>query len=292
MSKIKIVTDSACDIPDSQIEQYGIELLHIPITVDGVGYYERKSFSIEEYYDVLAKAKEIPVTSKVNEPHFFECYKRTHEEGYTDLIVVTINSLGSGTHDSAVQAKARFFEENPGAESAFRIHVLDSHGYTAVYGYPVVEVAKMIREGKAVEEMLAYLEDWFSRSEIYLGVFTLEHAKRSGRLKGMSAFIGEALGLRPIISMIDGKTDVLAKVRGDAKVIPRLMECYKQYCDDKDAPVQILQGTDKDKAQELAALLEKETGRVPVIYTAGAAIITNTGPRPLAIIMQGKSKKK
>ena len=233
MEKIKFLTDSANDIPDDELEEYGIEMLCIPIAVDGVGYHERKDFSIDEYYSIITKAKEVPVTSKVPEWQYLESYKRAFEEGYTDIVTVTISSTGSATYESAVMARDAFYKENPDAKKSFTIHVVDSLIYTIVYGYAVVEAVKMARKGTPVAQIIAYLEDWFAKAEVYLGVYSLEFAKKSGRLSGMSAFVGEVLGLRPIISMIDGKSAIVDKVRGDKNVALRIFEAVKQNCADR-----------------------------------------------------------
>jgi len=290
MAKIKLLTDSASDIPDSDLEQYGIELLSIPIAVDGVGYFERKSFSVEEWYPILQNSKEIPVTSKVPERDFLEGYQRAFDEGYTDVIAVTISSTGSGTYDSAVMARDSFYEQNPAAKETFAIHPVDSRNYTIGYGCAVIQAAKMAQEGKAVEEILAYLADWFGCLEIFLGMYTLEYVRKSGRVSGLSAFVGEALGLRPILAMVEGKSTTIDKVRGDKNVVPSIFEAYKKNCADKSAPVAILYGTDKDSAQELADMVEKETGVKAPLYQAGAAVSINSGPRVIALACRGKKR--
>jgi len=290
MTKIKFLTDSASDIPDEQLARHGIEMLCIPIAVDGVGYFDRKSFSSEEYLSIVQNAKEIPVTSKISEREYLENFKRLFGEGYTDVITVTISSTGSGTYDSAQLARQNFYEENPAAKETFNIHVLDSRSYSIGYGHPVIEAAKMAEGNKPVAEILTYLEDWFNTVEIYLGVYALEHLKKSGRVNGMGAFVGELLGIRPIMSIIQGVAKVMDKVRGDKNVVPRLLEAFKKNCSNLSAPVFVMQGADKLRAKELAALIQKEIGRAVPIFTAGAAIVTNTGPRPVAVVFQGHKK--
>ena len=288
MSKIKIVTDSSSDIPQATLERYGIEMLSLPITIDGKGYYERESFTIEEFYGLLAACKETPSTSMVPEPSFLECYARAAQEGYTDLLNVVINASGSGTYSAAMRAKETFYAENPDAQ--MKIHLVDSGSYTLAYGYPVMEAARMVEAGKTVEEILAYLADWFASIEVYLGVYTLEYAKKSGRIGGIGAFVGEVLGLRPIIGSIGGKTTIVDKVRGDKNVVPRLFEAYKKTVTDRTKPVIVLHGVDKGPTQELAALIEQETGRPPEMFNVGACVAINTGPNPVALVCHGKKR--
>ena len=79
-------------------------------------------------------------------------------------------------------AKEQFFEECPEAQGKFQIHVVDSLTYTAGYGYCVVEAPKKARKGCTSDEILAYLNDWFSCVEIYFAPYSLEQVKRSGRV--------------------------------------------------------------------------------------------------------------
>ena len=290
MEKIKIVTDSASDILDSALEEYGIEMLCISIAVDGVSYHERQDFTFQEYYSMLETCKEVPVTSKIPEWKFLDCYKRAYEQGYTTLIAVTLSGRGSATYESAVLARNHFYEENPDAKEKFKIYLVDSRIYTIAVGHPVTQAGKMAKEGKSSQEILDYLADWFDTVEVILSVYTLRFLKKSGRVSGASAFVGEALGVRPVLSVIEGKTETLDKPRGDKNVVPTVFNLFKKNCVDYSAPVLILYGADKQCAEELADLLEKEIGRRPPMFMAGGAIVTNTGPKPIAVVYRGKAR--
>lgn len=289
MQKIKIAADSPCDIPPSEQSKYNIDILSVPIAVDGKGYFERKSFTMEQFYDIISAASEIPVTSRVPMESFYDCYIRTMEDCYTDLILVTINAGGSSTNASAHMARDYFYEQH--GKSRLSIHIVDSGTYSLGYGLPAMEAARMAQEGYFVGEILEYLEDFFSRVEIYLGVYTLDFAKKSGRIGAASAFVGDVLGLRPIISMIAGNTKTVDKVRGDRNLAPRLLEMYRANCADKAAPYAVVCGQDKEYGKELANLLEAETGYRSPIYTAGASIVINAGPRMLAVVLLGEKRK-
>ncbi len=288
--KIKLIADSPCDIPDSDIAAYGIELLSVPITIDGRGgYFERKSFTMEGFYDVLAGAGEIPATSRVPVADFYESYRRALERGYTDVICVTINAGGSSTNESAQLARRQFHDADP-ENAGLNIHIVDSRSYSLGYGWPVIQAARMAADGKSAEKILTYLNEWFARAEIYLGVYTLDYAKRSGRIGAAAAFVGEVLGLRPIIAMIDGETKIIDKVRGDRRVAGRIFSAYTERCEDFSAPVCVVCGQDKEYGQILAAMVAEKTGRMPPVYTAGASIVINAGPRMLAIVAQGRRR--
>lgn len=290
MQKIKFIADTACDIPDEDLETYNISMPSVPITIDGKGYYERRSFSIREFYGVLAATKEIPATSRVPTADYLRIYQQAWEQGYTHIINVTINAGGSGTYDSARMAIQQFYDEHPEAKEDIQIHLVDSKTYSAGYGYPVIEAAKMAKHGIHADKILAYLYDFFDRLEIYLGCYTLEYARKSGRIGAASAFVGDVLGLRPIIYLIDGATKIVEKVRGEKQVVAKLMDIYRVRRDDPDDPVVVISAAEDCYGDDLCALLKKELRREIPHYKAGASIVINSGPKIVAVCFLGKKR--
>ena len=109
--KIFFITDSACDIPPQEEAQLdNLCILPIPVTADGEGYYERESFTAEEFYDLIERCKEIPVTSHIPSITFQERYEQAWEKGYTHLVVLTIYSGASSMYHSALMARDAFLE--------------------------------------------------------------------------------------------------------------------------------------------------------------------------------------
>ena len=152
--KILLITDSSSDIPDEAVQKGGIVLLPIPVAMDGKSYLERVDFTTEEFYEKLAATKEIPVTSRIPAATFQQAFEEALEQGYTDVIVTTITSKGSGMFESAVLGKRQFLEDHP---EALRIAVLDSGTYTLGYGYPIMEAAEMARQGTSAAQIIAFL---------------------------------------------------------------------------------------------------------------------------------------
>ncbi len=129
--KIFFITDSACDIPPQEEAQLdNLCILPIPVTADGEGYYERESFTAEEFYDLIERCKEIPVTSHIPSITFQERYEQAWEKGYTHLVVLTIYSGASSMYHSALMARDAFLEEHPGAMTIEVIEQAWEKGYT------------------------------------------------------------------------------------------------------------------------------------------------------------------
>lgn len=291
MSKTVLLTDSACDLSPALEEQYHIDILPFHITVDGEGYTERQDFTCEEYYEMLGRCKEIPKTSQITSLRFLEQFLRYDNEGVDNVICVTINSAGSNTYNAARMARSQFAEERP--DSRMHIYVIDSHTYSMTYGYPLVQAAKKLAGGADVKTVLEYLEGVFARTEIVLAMYTLRFAKKSGRISAAAAFAGELLGLRPIISLIDGMTKVEDKVRGDAAVPAAMIKQVRKRMDYPDGDVHYMLGcTDIPNVKELEKLCRKEFGRGPdAVFKLGAAVASNTGPDAMAIVYQGVPRR-
>lgn len=289
MSKIAILTDSACDIPRELEEKYSIDILPFTITLDGVSYTERKDFSFDEYYTMLREAKGTPSTAHITHIHFCEQFCKYVDEGYTDVLYISINSTGSATYDAARMAISALKEERPG--HSMRIHLVDSHTYSMVYGWYVCEAARKIRNGAELAPIIDYLNDIFSRTEIVLAAYSLKVMKKSGRISAAAAFAGELLGLRPVISLIDGVTKVESKVRGDANVLPAMVKFAREH--KGDSPDYMIGTTDSARAEELAKLCKKEFGVAPMCtFKLGAAVSSNTGPDAIAIVYLGNKRNR
>ncbi|MEG2931048.1 MAG: DegV family protein, partial [Ruthenibacterium sp.] len=147
-----------------------------------------------------------------------------------------------------------------------------------------------LKNGAELSDVIAYLEDALSSAEAVLSVFTLRFIKKSGRVSAAAAFAGELLGLRPIISMIDGETATVAKVRGDAAVMPGLISYVKKRIASDGG--YMIGTTDMENGKLLARLCKKELGSAPqCIFLLGAAVATNTGPNAIAIVFNGAKRR-
>lgn len=291
MLKIKIVTDSASDIPFDKEKELDIKIIPFPIIVDDKDYLERKDFAFEDFYEILSNSKKIPTTSQITSARFVEEFKEIAEQGYSDLIYVSINSKGSNTYNSSIIAREQFFEEYPEYEDKFNIHLVDSLAYTIGYGYPVMEAAKKAQKGCSVEDILGYLEDWFASLEIYFAPYSLEFAKKSGRISCAAAFVGELMGLKPIISFIDGEASIITKVRGDKKVVPTILEKANENRI-PETQFLILKGSVSEYSDEMSEQASKLLGDNLVgIFNAGAAITINSGHKLIGIAIKGKRRR-
>ena len=286
MSKIAILTDSSCDIPQELAEQYGIDIMSFHILLDDVDYLERVSCTNQEFYDLMRKAKGVPSTAAITPIQFCEKYCQYVDEGYTDVIHVPINRSGSSTYNNALMAQDMLREERP--EHHLRIHLIDPHTYSMVFGYYLCEMARKLRNGAEISLVIQEFEEKMNCMEIILGPYSLKQMKKSGRISAAAAFAGELLGLRPIITLIDGKTKVENKVRGDEKVVPAMVELCKKRTAGLEDVEYLLGYTDVRQIEDLTKACRKEFGHPPLMtFHVGGVISANTGPDMLALVYVG-----
>lgn len=286
--KILLMTDTASDLPEEAILRGGIVMLPIPIAIEGKGYLERVDFTTEEFYERLTAAKELPATSHILSVTYEQAFQEALEQGYTDVILTTITSRGSNMFQAAVMGKKRFLEEHPHGP---RITILDSGSYSLGYGYPIMEAAEMVRQGAEAAEIVAFLDEWYSCCEIIFAAYSLEYAKKSGRIPAAAAFVGDVLGLRPLISIIDGETKVVEKVRGDKNVVTRMVEYAAARAEDHKAPTAAIYGSVEQYGQDLVKAIGKRFGRPPrLLGHLGASISINSGPKTVGFAYLGKKR--
>lgn len=288
MSKIMILTDSCCDLTKETIEELGITVLPFEITFCGETFHEIFDKSTQEFYDMMLKSDEIPKHAQLSPLTFEETYKKLYDEGYTDVISVSINSEGSGTFNNSIIGKNDFYENNPDAK--MRIFNIDSRCYTIFYGYPIMEAVKKIRKGAEAEDIVAYLEEWFNICAIYAVPYSLKYARKSGRISAATAFAGELLGLKPIIEFADNKTTTVEKIRGEKSIVPKLADCAEKRMTPQ-TPYLIIHGRDDTLAKELEKEMIKRTGRKAEMFAnIGAVVASNIGADLVAILVRRKSK--
>ena len=286
MSKIGFLTDSCSDIPQELADKYGIEVVGFPINLDGTEYMERKDFTNDQFYEMMRKAQGVPTTAAITQLQFCDIYARYADEGYTDLVYLSINAGGSSTYNNAVKAMELLEEERPGY--TMKIQVIDSHTYTMCYGYPVAEGARMAAAGASVEEIAAYIQDWVDHVRVLFVPFDLKFAKKSGRVSAAAAFVGEALGLKPIMTFENGASKVVTKVRGEKNVIPTILELAQKERE-PGTPYLIIRAARPDQAELLTESCRQAFGQEPAMDCfIGGVIAINAGPNLVGLIYRKK----
>ena len=277
MSQIRVMTDSASDISVADEKKYGISMLPFQVTLGGKSYLSRVDLDNEQFYRLMDQIPELPSTSQITPFQFQEIYLREAENGTEDLILVLINSKGSSTYENACLAAEQFRQEHP--ERRMNIHCIDGMGYNGIYGGPVIEAAKLRDRGASAGEIVTYLRDILPRREIYFGIYVLKYAARSGRIPTAAAFLGDKLGLKPVMRIFDQEITTAAKCRGEKHLIERLADLSVEDMA-PGSPYEVIYGCDETCRDEMEKAMVARVGYGPVNYfQIGAAVAANAGPK-------------
>ena len=288
MRKIQIMTDSASDISYEDEKKYAISVIPFPVTLGEQTYLSRIDFDNEQFYDLMAQHDEIPKTAQITPFQFQEIYLREAKAGVTDLIMVLINSHGSNTYESSVQAIEWFYEEHPEYRNVFHVHSIDGMGYNALYGSPVVHAAQMREEEASADEIVKYLTEILPRRQIYFGIYDLKYAAKSGRIPTAAAFVGTKLNLKPVMKIFDRSITTAAKCRGERKLVEKVAEMSAADME-PGTPYELIYGNDTVCLEELRDLMVEKLGYAPTsAYQIGAAVAANAGPKVAGVAFTRK----
>lgn len=280
MSAIKIITDSASDISVAEEIAYGIRVIPFPVSLGDKSYLSRVDFDNQGFYSLMDQhPNDLPTTAQITQFQFQQIFQEEIDGGSRDLLLLLINSEGSATYSSALMARDAFFEERPQDRDAVRIEILDSRGYSSLYGYLAVEAAKMARSGVDFETIVSETRRALETRRIYFGIYSLKYAGKSGRIPSAAAFLGDKLGLKPVMKIFDHRITTAAKARGESKLIPLVVDLVLQDMK-PGTPYQLIYGSVPEDRDRIQALMEQRLGYSPTgAYQIGAAVAANSGPR-------------
>ncbi|EEK72954.1 DegV [Bacillus mycoides] len=277
---VKIITDSAADLPVELLQAYDIDL--IPLRV----YDEAET----EYLDgvtlksviLLQKMREGAVyrTSLPSLETFQEKFVSYAKEG-NPCIYLAFSSELSGTYQSSVLIK----EEVKETYTDLDLEIIDTKCASLGQGIVVLEAAKMAKEGASKEEILNRVAFLMNHMEHIFTVADLQYLVRGGRLSKVAGFIGGLLNIKPILNVDEGKLVPLEKVRGKKKVLSRIVDIMEERGKDlKGQTIGMTHGDDLETAEALKALItERFACEVFIVNTIGAAIGAHTGPGALTL---------
>lgn len=215
MSKVAIVTDSTSNIPEELLASHSITQIPLQLIWGDDTYRDGIDINPLEFYTRLKTAKVMPTSSQPSPADFERVYRDLLAQGY-DIVSVHISSKLSGTMDSAIQAKTTIGSD--------RIALVDSQTTSMALGYSALVTARAAKDGASFEECHKLAEYAVANTGVLFVVSTLEFLHRGGRIGGASAFVGTAFGLKPILTVRDGKVDAQEKIRTMKKALNRLSE--------------------------------------------------------------------
>lgn len=271
MPRTAIVTDSTTYIPQDLVKKYGIYVAPQQIIWGTETFRDGVDMSPTRFYERLKNDKENPKTSQASPGTFKELFSEALKSADSVLTIVLSNKL-SQTFNSANLAKSEF----PGAQ----IEVVDSLATAMATGFMALAAARAAAEGKSLAELKKMAEDSISKVGVVFVVDTLDYLHRGGRIGGAQKFIGNALNVKPVLELRDGRVEPLERVRTKKKAVEFMINTIAGRVAGK-GPLQLatIHANAEAEARELLAAATEKLKPVEALLTeVSPAIGAHTGP--------------
>lgn len=278
MEKIAIFTDSACDLKEEDIKEYGIRLLPLQIIYEDKTYRDRVEISPDAVYENFDK--EVPKTSLPMGVDIDEMFKTLIKEGYTHAIGVMISGGLSGTANSVSLMAAEYPE--------IETFVFDTLNLSMAEGILAKKAAIMAREGKSFAEIRDTLPTLKKNVDTYYYVATLEYLIKGGRIGKVAGTIGEMLNIKPIISVNEeGVYYTVEKARGSKQAYNKLISILQENLQKTKCKVWVMHGGAKKEAIAMVERIKDLPGILTLEYAQiSPALGVHTGKGLLGICIE------
>lgn len=272
---LRIITDSASDLPKEYIEAHNLHVIPTPVVIDETDYFDGKTIQTKEFYNILDDTKRDVRTYHINPAMFEEAFLPYAQAG--DSIIYICFSTGiAGTFNAANIAKTNVLEQYPD----FDLTIIDSKSASIGFGLLVSKLVTMLEKGAPKKIIVEAANYFISHMHHVFTVHTLAYLIKGGRLSKFKGTIAETLDMKPILIVDkEGSLQVLKTVRGRKKSMKALIDYAK--ANGYDLPSQTLaicHGEDEDALQFLLGLADAELKpNDKLISTVGCAIGAHTG---------------
>jgi len=282
---IKVIVDSTSYIPRTIREKYDITVLPLSVVFEDVPIKETE-ITNEEFYDKLSKQQTIPKSSQPLLEEVYNIFERIVQKG-DELLGVFISSEMSGAYSTANMVKDLITTKYPEAG----IELVDSRSNCMQLGYAAIAGAKSAEDGKSLQEAVIQVKENIKRSKFIFTPDTLEYLKKGGRIGTAQALLGSVLQLKPILTVNDGKTDVITKVRTKKKSIEKMIEIFSEDISNFGLGEVIIHHINcEEEAQKIANKVKKIIGKSVELCPIGPVIGVHVGPGSLGIAYYTKEE--
>ena len=264
---IRIVTDSACDIPQALVEKYNITIVPLTFSFGDKEFIDRVSLTTEEFWKHCADSPILPQTAAPAPGQFTQAYRTLIQQGASGILVISLSRELSATMQSAETGA-----KEPGVTVPVRF--VDSRSASMGEGITVIAVAKMAAAGASLDELEAAANNFASRTKVFGALDTLENLKKGGRISNTKAFLASALAIKRIIEVREGKLEEGGKERTRGKALAFLIEKIKSAGEISDLAVLHAQCSDIDSF--VAQLKTIHSGEI-IVSDIGSVIGSHTG---------------
>ena len=289
---LTLICDTDCDMTPALAREFGYKIvIPMPYALDGKLYHpyvESEDYDHHAFYERL-RGGTLPTTSAVSEAVYIKYFEPEFEAG-NDILYVHFSSGMSNTFESMDKAVNTLLEKYPGR----KFWQVDTLGISAQSLNIAMEVGELHKAGKTAEEIVEWARTEVSKFPLYFIADDLKFFRRSGRVSGLAATMGNFIGIRPIIYVNEeGKMVSIGKEVGRNKAIDRLVQYVEELGEDVKAHRVVIGHADcQDLVDILIAKLREKFGSDLRIFVTmvNPTIGSHCGPNGMGVCFHGKHR--
>lgn len=222
---LKIITDSATDMPKEIVNRFHLHVIPTPVVIDDVDYLDGVTIQTSDFYNILDDISHDVKTYHIN-PDMFEQAFRPYAENGDSVIYLCFSTGIAGTFNAANLAKQAVLEDYPD----FDLTIIDSKSASLGFGLIVYKLLLLQEKGADKDTLIRAAEFFISHIHHVFTVRTLKYLIKGGRLSKLKGTAGELLDMKPVLSVDkDGALQVLKTVRGHKKSLKALVDYVSEH---------------------------------------------------------------
>ena len=226
MNKVKIITDSCSDLSEELLKKYNIDYAMMSTFLEGKESPALLTWShkeAHELYDTIRRGNRI-TTAQVSTEEFRRVFTQYLDQG-CDIVYIGCSSKQSGSVNTGTLIAKKLLVDYPERE----IFCIDSLNASLGEGMLAIEASKLAAKGMTAHEIADYITSICNNVRQYVTVHTLDHLKQAGRVSATSAFFGNLMGVKPIItSDKNGVQTAIKKVKGRKNSFTEIVKLLKE----------------------------------------------------------------
>lgn len=268
-----IITDSTADLDPQVARQQQITLIPLKLYFGQEVYHDGVDLTRDQFYDKLAASDSLPTTSQIPPVQFLEAMQPIVARG-DEVVLLTISSELSGTFQSACLARDML-----PPDQQQKVYICDSRQVAYALGSLVLYAARLRDEGKSGRRIFDALESVKTRMLIFFTAGDLKYLYLGGRLTRTGMTVGNALNVRPVLQVKDGKITIAALVRGQRKGCQWMAQQVKRLGVDAAIPTTLIHTHAPELLPAMHAAMDGQFG--PADYDQaelGTVVGTHVGP--------------
>jgi len=273
---VRIVTDSACDLPQYLVDELGIDIVPLTIRFGKEEFVDRRDLSTEEFWRRCASSPVLPETAAPPPGAFEEAFRSAASLRAEGVVCISLSSALSATMQSARLAAEA-------VRDTVRVEVVDSRSVTVGLGMIVVAAARAARDGASVDELVSLVTSMAERTHVWGALDTLDNLKKGGRIGGAKALLASVLSIKPIIEVRNGAVEEGGRQRTRSRAWAFLVEKVRSQPKVENLAVMHADVADIDKlVDQLRPLYQGDI----IVGQIGAVIGAHAGPGTVGVIFQ------